>query len=63
MNTQTISKDSGIGSSLFIGSQERTNFLWENLIIERSISVNWIYKIYKNSILNDLLNVLSSPAE
>jgi len=63
VNTQTISGDSTLEGDLFSGSRWRTDFLWENLIIERSISVNWIYKIYKKSILKDLLNVLSSPAE
>jgi len=62
MNTQTISGNSALGGGIFAGSRERTNFLWENLIIERSIPVNWIYKIYKKSILKDFWNVLSSPA-
>jgi hypothetical protein len=58
-----ISGNSALGSDIFAGSRERTDFLWDNLILERSIPVNWIYKIYKKSILKDFWSILSSAAE
>lgn len=62
MNTmQVISRESFISGNLFAGSTARKNYLWKNLIIEKRISVNWLYKMYKNSFFHDFWSVLSSP--
>jgi hypothetical protein len=34
--------------------------LWENLVIEKRISINWLEKLYKNSFLYAFWSVFSS---
>jgi len=63
MNTiQLNPKDSFISDKLFIDSPLNTSFLWKNLIIERRISINWIDKLYKGSVLYAFWSVLSASA-
>lgn len=59
--TQTILKDSFTANKLFIESPMLSSWLWENLIIEKRISMNWIVKIYKGSFLYDFWLLATSP--
>jgi hypothetical protein len=62
MNTiQAISSNSFISDKLFLASPMRTDYVWKNLIIERRISINWVDKLFKGSILYAFWSVLSSP--
>lgn len=64
MNTiQAISRDLILPDKLFLGSPIRTSYLWENLIIEKRISINWLNKLYKGSTLHDFWLLLSSPVK
>ena len=58
---QIVSRHTFTANNLFFGSPVRSSYMWENLIIEKRISMNWAYKFYKGSILNDFWSVLSSP--
>jgi hypothetical protein len=62
ITTQTISKNSLNSGQLFFGSPARSSYLWNNLIIEKRISVGWLYKLYEDSIIHDIVLVLTSPA-
>lgn len=58
---KTISSNAFTSDNIFIESPVGERYLWKNLIIEKRISTNWIYEIYKSSILHDLILVLFSP--
>lgn len=58
MNTAQINSKN---SELFFGSALDKNFVWENLIAEKRISVNWLYKLYKNSIFDKFWMLLTTP--
>jgi hypothetical protein len=61
MNTIQISQGSAISSDgIFRESSVWNKLLWKNLVIEKKISVNWIYKIFKHSLLYDFWTVWSS---
>ncbi len=62
MNTiQTIPRSSIKSNMLFSDSTIRTDYFWNNLVIEKRISVNWLYKLYKGSLLYNFWSVISSP--
>ena len=46
--------------TVFSGSPEQANYLWENLVIEKRISVNWLHKIYKESLVDAFWSVFSA---
>lgn len=48
---------------LFFESPIPTRYLWNNLIIEKRVSMNWLYKLYEGSILQDFWLLLSSPVD
>lgn len=48
-------------NKLFLDSPSYTRYLWKNLIIEKRISVNWVDKLFKGSIVDSFWTVLSSP--
>jgi len=58
---QVISKESFVPDSLFMGSPFRTGYLWKNIVIEKRISTNWAYRMYKGSIFDSFWSVLISP--
>jgi hypothetical protein len=60
-NIETITRNEFTGVKLFSGSPARVNYLWKNLIIEKNISLSWVDKLYKESILHAFWFVLSSP--
>jgi hypothetical protein len=61
MNTnQVISKESVVSDGLFIESPFHIGYLWENLVIEKRISLSWAYKLYKGTIVDAFGQVLSS---
>jgi hypothetical protein len=60
-NIQVISKNSVVSDGLFIDSPFRTGYLWKNLVIEKRISISWLYKLYKGTILGSFGQVISSP--
>lgn len=47
--------------ALPLGSPMPKSYMWNNLIVEKRISVNWIGKLFIGGILDDFLTVLSSP--
>lgn len=49
--------------NLFIGSQVRSDYIWKSLITEKRVSLSWVDKIYKGSILYAFWIVLSSSVE
>lgn len=59
--TQAISGNSFAAGRLFSESPVRANYLWKNLITEKRISLNWLDKMYKGSVLDAFWTVLSSP--
>lgn len=58
---QAISKNIFLPNKLLLGSSVRTGLLWRNLITEKRISRNWLYKLYKGTVLHDFWLLLSSP--
>ena len=59
--TQATSANSLKSSALFSVSTTRSDYFWKNLVIEKRISVNWLYKLYKGSLLYSFWSVFSSP--
>jgi len=48
---------------VYFGSPVASHYVWKNIIIEKRISMNWLYKLYEGSILQDVWVVLTSPTE
>ena len=64
MNTiQTVTKDIITSEKLPFGLSEKTNFFRKTLTIEKNISMDWAYNLYKGSIVDSFWSVLSSPVE
>ncbi|MDP2638196.1 MAG: hypothetical protein Q8P26_04005 [Candidatus Levybacteria bacterium] len=63
MNTQSSSTKSFTPVESFFHSNLGRGYVWDNLIIEKRISVSWIYKLYKGSLLEDIWLILSSPVK
>jgi hypothetical protein len=57
---QIILKDSIIPKRLFFGSPAQENYMWNNLVIEKHSSVNWLQILFKGSIFDDFWILLSS---
>ena len=57
---QTIPGKSLTSENLFTGSSLHNYLLWGNLIVEKRISVNWLFKLYRKSFPHDFWSVLSS---
>lgn len=60
-NIQVVEKNSFMPGKLFFGSPAGTNYVWKNIVIEKSISMNWAYKLYKGSIVDAFWSVFVSP--
>ena len=58
---QSISTHAAHPDRLFAGLPVPTNYMWDNVIIEKRTSVNWLHKLYAGSILDEVWTVLSSP--
>ncbi|MDO8658796.1 MAG: hypothetical protein Q7K55_08695 [Candidatus Levybacteria bacterium] len=63
MKNSSLLVKSSTPLELFFHSNLGNTYVWDNLIIEKRISVGWIYKLYKNSFLSDIWHVLSSPVK
>lgn len=50
-------------TELIFGLSTRPSVFWDALIIEKRISVNWLYALYKKSIFQAFWLVLSSPVK
>jgi hypothetical protein len=57
MNSTQVTKQ------LYFGSPGTTPYVWKNVVIEKRISMNWLYKLYEGSILQDIWLVLTSPTD
>jgi len=63
-NTQIISRNQIVESNKsFLGSLLRSRDFGESVTIEKSISMDWEYKLYKGSVVDAFWKVLSSPVE
>ena len=62
ITTPVISKNSFLPDTFSFGSPARTSLSWNNLIIEKRISMNWLHRLYEGSIFQDCWLVLSSKA-
>ncbi len=60
-DTQTITTDSAHSERLYFGSPVTTGYTWNNVIIEKRVSLNWLYKLYKDSIFHDFVLIFFSP--
>lgn len=58
---QTNSQNLPMSGKLFIGSPILTKYMWNNIIIEQRSTHNWAHRLYNNSILHNIIAVLSSP--
>ena len=64
MNTTEKNIISSLDSfDIYFGEGEAKSYVWENLIIEKRIPVNWVYRLYKGSIFEKIWLVLSSPVD
>ena len=60
--TQTISRDQVTRSDkMSLGSLMHLGSFGKSLTIEKSISLDWAYKLYKGSVIDAFWSVLSSP--
>lgn len=57
----TKSHNSLMSGKLFLGSPIRAKYMWNNIIIEKRTSLNWARRLYKDSILHNIIAVLTSP--
>jgi len=62
-NIQTLSGNGLVSEKVFYKSPalNKNKYLWGNLIIEKSISINWLNKLYKGSVADSFWSVLTSP--
>ena len=60
-DTKTISIHSAHTQGLYFGSPEARSYMWDNLIIEKKISVGWLYKLYEDSIFHDFVVLFTAP--
>jgi hypothetical protein len=37
------------------------SYMWNDLIIEKRVSMGWLYKLYEDSIFHDFVLIFSSP--
>ena len=67
MNTlQTVSKNSFASDSsgkFSLGSLFSARNFEKSLVIKKTISVEWLYKLYKGTVVASFWTVLSSPVE
>ena len=62
MNTIPVNyKSSYESKNNFLQSGLDSGYLMNNLIIEKKVSLNWLYKLYRNSILYDFILLFTSP--
>jgi hypothetical protein len=59
--TQTTAKNSLMSESYFSGTLAPTDYLWKNITIEKSVSKNLLYRMYKGSLLEAFWLVFTSP--
>ncbi len=57
---QTISADAVHSERIYFGSPAERRYMWNNLIIEKRISIGWLYKLYEDSIFHDFVLLLTS---
>jgi hypothetical protein len=48
-------------NAIVFDTSAQTDYLWDNLIIEKRVSLNWLAKIIKVSWLGSLWLLMSSP--
>lgn len=60
-NTQSIPSGTISQNDAFIGFTPKTSYQWNNLIIEKQVSINWLDELYKESIFYGFWKVLTSP--
>jgi hypothetical protein len=48
-------------NKLSLSSPLPADYIWKNLNIEERVSVNWLHKLYRESILSNLFSLLFSP--
>jgi hypothetical protein len=58
---QNISTNSLSSEELFIRSPIFADYVWNNIITNRRVSMGWLYKLYKNSMVHDVFLLLTSP--
>lgn len=63
MNTVRVTSNNFPSIKSLFGSAVGKSYVWNNLIIEKRISMNWAYKLFKHSILYDFWSVLFSPVK
>lgn len=60
-DNQVISTNVDNSGRLYFGSSTDKSYMWNNLIIEKRISLNWLHRLYEDSIFHDFVLIFSSP--
>ena len=63
-NIQTISRNQIVESNKsFLGLLLQRGDFGESVTVEKNISMDWAYKLYKGSVFDAFWSILSSPVE